>query len=255
VIAGLALWLLIVKHERNYARNELAKVNAMTGAMAHEAKSPLATSYSYAVTVRDILALGVVKHENDHAIVTFPDDVYKDLQEFSGLSIEVAAYGMKAIDVILMNIKEEINGVKLELVSVLDSVNAAVNGYLLGHVSFAQKIIVDVSPDLKMMGSPLYVEQMVYNLIKNAFHHGGASVKVKVYNEGRDLIVEDDGRGIDPEIMQYIFDRFYAHMKNGTGVGLAFCKITMKAFGGSISCESEVGRFTKFVIHIPSVKA
>jgi hypothetical protein len=46
--------------------------------------------------------------------------------------------------------------------------------------------------------------------------------------------------------------RFYSYpADNGTGIGLAFCRDTLTAWGGQISCNSEEGKYTEFIIQLP----
>ena len=66
--------------------------------------------------------------------------------------------------------------------------------------------------------------------------------------------VEDDGKGIPEEIRTKIFDPFFTTKKGkgGTGLGLHIVhNIVTNQLGGTIDCESEVGRGTTFIIAIP----
>jgi CheY-like chemotaxis protein len=68
------------------------------------------------------------------------------------------------------------------------------------------------------------------------------------------VIVRDTGAGIAPEILQHLFEPFRtAGNSGGTGLGLAYCLRAMRAFGGSITCQSEVGRYTEFTLRFPAV--
>jgi len=50
-----------------------------------------------------------------------------------------------------------------------------------------------------------------------------------------------------------IFDRFFSSTHHGSGIGLAFCKLVMQAYGGNITCQSQQGEFTEFVLSFPVV--
>lgn len=71
------------------------------------------------------------------------------------------------------------------------------------------------------------------------------------------LEVEDSGEGIAPEIVERIFDPFFTTkgVGKGTGLGLSTVLGIVKSHGGHISVSSEAGRGTKFLIHLPALKA
>ena len=71
---------------------------------------------------------------------------------------------------------------------------------------------------------------------------------VKIWNEGRALYIEDDGKGVPRSKLETIFDSFTTTSSSGTGIGLSFCKKVIEAFGGVIECKSEVGQYTRFVM-------
>jgi signal transduction histidine kinase len=64
------------------------------------------------------------------------------------------------------------------------------------------------------------------------------------------LEISDEGRGIDPEIMDRIFDPFFTTKINGTGLGLAIVKRTVEDHGGSIQVESGA-HGSKFTLTVP----
>jgi signal transduction histidine kinase len=248
---NIAFGIFLVKNREDKIIDELERIQMMSGAMAHEVKSPLATNYSYITTVQELISMGKVQLKKAKTLVTFENDVFKDLNEFVNLSVEVADHSIKAVDTLLLNIREDIDTLKLYEVSVLKCVQSAVESYIPTHYGSKERIIIEVMPDLKVIGLPIYIEQLVRNLIKNAFVHGGGRVTVKVYNEEYRLIVEDNGKGIPPEIIPMIFDRFYSRTCASSGIGLSFCKMVMNAFGGTLYCESDPGNFTRFIMLFP----
>ena len=91
----------------------------------------------------------------------------------------------------------------------------------------------------------------VKNLIKNAYIHNGPNVKIEVTAENNKLYLKDYGKGIEKEIIKKIFDKFFTQSRSGTGIGLSFCKLIMEDIGGSIKCESIVGKYTNFILNFP----
>ncbi len=96
----------------------------------------------------------------------------------------------------------------------------------------------------------------LFNLIRNALHHMGtrAQAKLTITVDLHVVTVHDTGPGIAPQTMTHLFAPFRTHGNAaGTGLGLAYCQRAMRSFGGTITCESEVDKFTQFTLTFPPV--
>lgn len=96
----------------------------------------------------------------------------------------------------------------------------------------------------------------LFNLIKNALHHIAPlpSATLTLTVDRHSVTVRDTGSGISPDILPHLFEPFRtAGNSAGTGLGLAYCQRAMRAFGGSIACKSEPGKFTQFTLQFPPV--
>jgi PAS domain S-box-containing protein len=115
------------------------------------------------------------------------------------------------------------------------------------HFDMGQRKLVkiDDSYNFEFYGNELLVSHVFFNLIKNALYfikaagRGEINVRTEPADKSNKLYFRDTGTGISPEILPYIFDRFYSQTKHGTGVGLAFCKMVMEGMGGGIECHSK----------------
>lgn len=110
-------------------------------------------------------------------------------------------------------------------------------------------------PDPVVLGNEDRIMQVLIILIDNAlkFTPSGGSVTLHTrIAEGMLWIsVRDTGAGIAKEDLPYIFERFYKADKSrmetrGTGLGLAIARLVVELMGGTIWCESEVGRGSSF---------
>jgi two-component system, NtrC family, sensor kinase len=94
------------------------------------------------------------------------------------------------------------------------------------------------------------------NLLRNSREAmpGGGTVTVRTRRaEGAvEVAVRDTGGGIPPGDLTRIFDTFYSTKERGTGLGLAFAQQVVKEHGGTIRCESELGRGTAFTVRLPT---
>jgi signal transduction histidine kinase len=120
-------------------------------------------------------------------------------------------------------------------------------------MSTGEEIVVAVEPEeLRLVCS---------NLILNAIQHSpvGSEVRTRLRRQGSiaELCVEDDGTGIPPEALPYVFDRFYRSDQSrsrdtgGTGLGLAICKAIVSRHGGTIQITSVVNAGTTVTVNLP----
>jgi two-component system CAI-1 autoinducer sensor kinase/phosphatase CqsS len=123
------------------------------------------------------------------------------------------------------------------------------------------RVVVEQHGDFSFRGSELLMVHVMFNLIKNALRHiaktGHGGLVIRIDGASRRLVVRDAGGGIAPEVLPHIFQRFYTATGGsdgvlGSGIGLAFCRDVMTAFGGSIDCRSVQGEFSEFELRFPS---
>jgi PAS domain S-box-containing protein len=102
---------------------------------------------------------------------------------------------------------------------------------------------------------PTQIQQVLVNLIKNALQamtRGGTlTLQTGEGSEGVWLSVADTGGGIPQEQTNRIFEPFFTTKKKGTGLGLMIVQRIVRAHGGRIELESQVGRGTTFRIWLP----
>lgn len=109
-------------------------------------------------------------------------------------------------------------------------------------------------------GDKVQLERLVSNLLGNAIKYtpaGGRVVARLCVEAGwANFTVEDTGVGISPDHLPHIFDRFYrvpsADPEKGLGLGLSFVSWIVKAHGGVVTVESELGKGTLFIVSLPA---
>lgn len=123
-------------------------------------------------------------------------------------------------------------------------------------------LVVEVDPSTGSMEADAdRLPQIPNNLLTNAikFNREGGTVWVKARGTDDEVIivVQDDGRGIPPEDLPHLFERFYRGKPNsagkidGTGLGLAIVKGVVDKHHGTITVESVHGEGTTFTVTLP----
>jgi two-component system, OmpR family, phosphate regulon sensor histidine kinase PhoR len=105
------------------------------------------------------------------------------------------------------------------------------------------------------------IHQVFSNLIDNAMKYGRAGGRIvlgaRAAQRGVEFFVQDFGAGISSEHLPRLFERFYrvdkarSRESGGTGLGLAIAKHIVRAHGGTIHAESELGHGSTFVFTLP----
>ena len=118
------------------------------------------------------------------------------------------------------------------------------------------QLIVDTKDALMSDVDPLRIRAVLNNLIGNALRYtpGGGTITVSASREGQRARVEvrDTGKGIAPDALPHIFDRFYKGRDSlGTGLGLAIAKQLVQAHGGEIHAESTLDVGTRIWFAVP----
>ncbi len=122
--------------------------------------------------------------------------------------------------------------------------------------------ISSISGDIVLNADANRLKQMLLNLVDNAIKYTDTGGTIDVRLDAGDgevrLSVRDNGRGIAPEDVARVFDRFFRRSKpladrtaNGSGLGLAIVKWIVEAHGGKIELRSEPGRGTEFLVRLP----
>jgi len=217
---------------------KMAAVGTLAAGVAHEVNNPLA----------GILACS----ENLEASLDNPEAVKEYLK--------LIRDGLRRIERTIQNLLDFSRARKMSLEPT--SINHNVR-HVLEMTSYQLKshgieTELELDPDEPMvLVDHFQMEQLFLNLVLNAIQAmaNGGRLVIRSRVEDDFLVVEvaDNGVGIPPEIRDRIFDPFFTTRETGegTGLGLAVSDTIIRAHGGSIEVESEVGRGTVFQVRLP----
>jgi PAS domain S-box-containing protein len=107
----------------------------------------------------------------------------------------------------------------------------------------------------KIISDPDVLRRIIGNLVSNAIQAmpkgGKLGLKASKDHQQVIIIVEDNGVGIPEDVRPKLFTPLFTTKAKGQGFGLAVVKRMVEALGGSVGFESQVGKGTKFIIHLP----
>jgi signal transduction histidine kinase len=113
---------------------------------------------------------------------------------------------------------------------------------------------VEADP-IPIHGDAAALERLFLKLLLNAAQAlgpgGKATVAVEIEDDGVRISIQDDGKGIEPEDLERIFDPFFSTRPDGTGLGLPISQRIAQAHGGDLSVESELDVGTTVTVLLP----
>lgn len=130
----------------------------------------------------------------------------------------------------------------------------------ISPIADARRTSITVPGDVYVLADESLLLHAIVNLIENAakYSREGGAIRLRAIRgaEAVDVIVEDEGPGIDPRDLPHIFDRFYrgeaqSRRVRGSGLGLAIVKGFVEACGGTVRVESGPA-CTRFVVTMPA---
>ncbi|MFA6062905.1 MAG: HAMP domain-containing sensor histidine kinase [Gallionella sp.] len=177
------------------------------------------------------------------------------------IEIEVR-YMNNAIDLLLLNSstgKQNLH--PTEVISMTSAVELMLQRYPFENHEQRELVTLEVLSDFQLKGREDLCSMILINLMSNALkaiHRAGKGrihIIVDGTNDINQLAFSDTGGGISAAQLPHIFTRFYTYPENsGTGIGLAFCKQVLDAWGASIQCYSIYNDSTRFVLSFPKTK-
>lgn len=209
---------------------------------SHELRTPLAAVRAYA----ELFSRGADQHRDDLE------------RAMAGISRESERMSLLVDDLLLLARLDEGRPLEQQLVDLDEVVGEAVDTAVA--VEPNRKVDLELEP-VSVVGDRERLRQIVDNVLSNVRAHTppDAPVSVRVARENGSAVVEvdDSGPGLEPDVKERIFERFYradesrARATGGVGLGLSIVAAVAHAHGGNVAAESEPGSGTTFRITLP----
>ncbi|HEU4480339.1 MAG TPA: GAF domain-containing sensor histidine kinase [Actinomycetota bacterium] len=130
-------------------------------------------------------------------------------------------------------------------------------GWILTTRDWTSRFDVTDDDHTSLEVDPMRLELVLANLIGNVVQHGGGHGQVMIERVGRwtYISVVDQGPGIPPDKLPFIFDRFFkadaARGAHGTGLGLSIAAESARLLGGDITVDNSPGSGCRFTVKLP----
>lgn len=267
-IGLMALFVVIAGSTVNYKtamlqQQRLAGMAAAAGMIAHELRTPLLgiRSGAQAMATYSPMLFSAYNLAKEQGILTasIRENRVRQLEGVSERIISEIDYANTIIDMLLIKAGREntLQNCVLEPCSMAECLSEAIARYPFPSASV--RALVKWQGDFQFMGSRLLMQHVLFNLLKNALYviataqRGEITIWTEQGSKHNYLYFQDTATGMSPLQLSRLFDHFYTTTFMGTGIGLSFCKLVMKRFGGNIDCKAEEGEnaYTKFILSFP----
>lgn len=241
--------LLSSKHQLRSRNDELLKTNKELDrfmySLSHELRAPLASA----------LGLGdIIKDEKD----------LEEIQKYNSIMVQ----NLYRIDSLMNDILDYSRNTRYEIkpehILFDQEISNTLQQYKLSNPEVT--IALEIDPVSDFFTDVYRLRLILKNLISNAFHYqnpvqSAKWIGISCQKNGTKAVIKikDNGIGIADEDQSRIFEMFYRAGNQlpqaipGTGLGLYITKESLHKIGGTIQLQSEIGRFTEFIVEIPSL--
>jgi two-component system OmpR family sensor kinase len=220
--------------------------------VSHDLKTPLSSIVGYAHML-----------EAEHYSWT-PEEV----RSFAKVILDKSSYleGLVNDLTLTYRLRSGVAAPSMSAVEMNGFMDAALREAAAGHPGYEASIV-----RFKAAERPVYIlayapwmQRIVDNLVANALTHNrkGILLEVAVKENGEEAIIEfaDDGKGMDKETVERLFEQYYRgtdtdSRPEGTGLGMAVAKALTEAMGGTIGVASGIGRGTTIRLCWPRTDA
>jgi signal transduction histidine kinase len=225
-----AMAAALAEHQRRLVESEkLAGIGRLAAGLAHELNNPLQVVLGYLSLHRDVADPLLARHLGAVEVETLRcRDIVDGLGDFSRPATDAVAIELRSL-----------------CHDVAGRVRAAVPGALRMSIDGEALTVAD----------PHKLEQVLFNLVKNAAEAAGpdgdVSVGIAETCDAVEVAVSDSGPGIPCDARDRLFEPFFTTKTAGTGLGLAVSRAIARAHGGDIDVRNGVLGGAVFTLRLP----
>ena len=231
--------VMLKEQAENSAKDKINLKNSLED-ISHQLKTPLT---SITIMLDNILDSPDMDLQTRNEFIK---DIYREIANIKFLVQNLLILSKFDANTITFNEKEEklediIEEAKQNVASICDLKNI--------------QIILEGKEDAKTTCDLKWQVEALTNILKNCAEHSNNNTKINVlYSENNmysEIVIKDEGSGIDQKDLKHIFERFYKGKnsdKDSIGIGLSLAKTIIEKDNGFITVDSELGKGTTFNI-------
>ena len=231
--------VMLKEQAENSAKDKINLKNSLED-ISHQLKTPLT---SITIMLDNILDSPDMDLQTRNEFIK---DIYREIANIKFLVQNLLILSKFDANTITFNENEEklediIEEAKQNVASICDLKNI--------------QILVEGKEDAKTTCDLKWQVEALTNILKNCAEHSNNNTKINVlYSENNmysEIVIKDEGSGIDQKDLKHIFERFYKGKnsdKDSIGIGLSLAKTIIEKDNGFITVDSELGKGTTFNI-------
>jgi len=251
----------LVKAQNHLVESEkMVSLGRLVAGVAHELNTPVGIG---------ITAISYLQGETESFNNAFLDGglTKSDFTRFintSNQSTEIILSNLNRASELIKNFKQVAVDVSSEFVreiNLIEYLHSVINSLHPEIRSTKLEISIQGDSELLVKTNPGTFSQIITNLVMNSLIHGydapkagKINIKVTSGEERVHLTYSDDGKGMSSEVSSMIFEPFFTTQRGSGGSGLGMYiiyNLVTQTLSGNITCESEVGRGSTFIISFP----
>ena len=239
---------------------KMASLGSLVAGVAHEINTPVGVGITAVTTLQEEIALLRQSADNNNLTKNLlietidifqhsTDMIFSNLMRVSSL---IKSFKHVAVD----QAHDEIRPLELR-----ESVQDVVDSIMPKYKYYRVDVRVDIDRQISCTTYPGALAQIITNLVINAFFHafdqkqeGLLTISASEEKSWITLVISDNGKGMDAQTRDNIFEPFYTTKRNqgGTGLGMhiVYNLVTQK-LSGQITCQTAPNKGTRFEIIFP----
>jgi signal transduction histidine kinase len=217
---------------------KLSVIGKFASLIIHDIKNPMSNIRAYAELIR-------MNYKTDERVLKSTNVIINEVDRLTKMTSELLEFARGE-----MNLNKTPVNLSSLIETLIDTIKEELN---LQHI----RIIFDEKSDAVLFLDSEKFKRVFYNLISNAIDaivtNGVITIRITEEDSWIKCSIQDNGLGMDQEVVQKIFEPFYTTKKKGTGLGMAIVKSIIESHNGIIKVTSSKGTGTTFDLLLPKI--